>query len=80
MADRFARTIVGFLKVSCAARSRRLNPTMAAGVHTAWTNEALINEQWMLVVGFATGDSHEQAQHQFAPIQHQLQMLLGIER
>jgi hypothetical protein len=57
-------------------RDTALNPAMAAGVHTAWTNEALINEQWMLVVGFATGQAHEQARRQFAPIQDRLQMLL----
>src|SRR6266545_1940785 len=34
-ADRFAREIVGFLKPSCAARSRRLNPGRWAA-HALW--------------------------------------------
>jgi uncharacterized protein len=57
-------------------RNTAMDPAGAAGANVAWTMELLVNDDWLLVVGFATDQWGEAAQQRVTPIQHRLAELL----
>jgi hypothetical protein len=58
-------------------RNTAMDPAGAAGANVVWTMESLIDEEWMLVIGYATDQWHEAAQQRITPIQQQLTEFLA---
>ena len=53
------------------------DPALAAGAGVIWTNERLIHNQWLLVIGFGADEQPDEAQRRCEAIVRDLKTMLG---